>query len=295
MPKTLKRNAVIVTGLAALFYWSFMFAKHDPSLRGIIPFGEDPFDAVGSFGVLAGGLIVLVSLVRAFRPYSKPPSGAQRAYLLRGQMAVALAVCLAIAADAVAMARHPSRWIHAASHNELLGLLGSLGALSFAVQLLLCASRETIPRFTKGAAGAAAAPTLLAMLILALYPEQLIDNTAAHLLTVVAGALVLFAPMRPLLTALVPLVPYDDACETETRIVPERNGLMRAGYRWGFVLLVGVLVGFCIFVAEITEGGGTQPVARLVFLASVFIGLASGGLLIAYGFLGKPLGLTARR
>jgi hypothetical protein len=31
MLQVLKRNAVIVFGLASLFYWSFMFAKHRPS------------------------------------------------------------------------------------------------------------------------------------------------------------------------------------------------------------------------------------------------------------------------
>jgi hypothetical protein len=37
MPQILKRNAVIVFGLGSLFYWSFMFAKHDPALRNVNP------------------------------------------------------------------------------------------------------------------------------------------------------------------------------------------------------------------------------------------------------------------
>jgi hypothetical protein len=32
----------IVFALGSLFYWSFMFAKHDPALRDVIPFGDDP-------------------------------------------------------------------------------------------------------------------------------------------------------------------------------------------------------------------------------------------------------------
>ena len=71
MPKTLKRNTLIVFGLAIVFWWSFMFAKHDPHLRSIIPFGSDPYDAVGSFGIIVGMLIALLSVVRAFRPYPK--------------------------------------------------------------------------------------------------------------------------------------------------------------------------------------------------------------------------------
>src|ERR1700721_1023691 len=52
MQKTLKRNAILVSGLALFFWWAFGFAKHDPALRSIIPFGEDPYDAVSSFGVI---------------------------------------------------------------------------------------------------------------------------------------------------------------------------------------------------------------------------------------------------
>jgi len=49
MPGRLKRSAVVVAAFAGFFYWGFMTAKHDPSLRDIVPFGEDPYDAVGSF------------------------------------------------------------------------------------------------------------------------------------------------------------------------------------------------------------------------------------------------------
>jgi len=44
------------------------------------------------------------------------------------------------------------------------------------------------------------------VVILAVYPERMIQGTATHLLTVVAGAVIPFVPMRTLLTALVLLV-----------------------------------------------------------------------------------------
>jgi len=87
MPRPLKRNALIVFGLAIILSWSFMFAKHDPRLRAIIRFGDDPYDAVGSFGTIVGMLIALLSLVRAFRPYRKQsPTKAQCVYLVRSQI-----------------------------------------------------------------------------------------------------------------------------------------------------------------------------------------------------------------
>ena len=68
MSTILKRNAIALLGLAAFFGWAFGFAKHDPGLRNIIPFGEDPYDAVGSFGFITAGLLALVSLARTFLP-----------------------------------------------------------------------------------------------------------------------------------------------------------------------------------------------------------------------------------
>ncbi len=144
MPRNVKRNAVFVVGLAALFYWSFMFAKHDPAFRGVVPFGEDPYDAVGSFGAVVGMLIALVSLVRAFRPYhERLPSAAQCVYLVRAQAAVVLAVLITLAADAVAMARHPIMWAGAASRNLLIALLAGLTAVAVSVHVVIRASQQT--------------------------------------------------------------------------------------------------------------------------------------------------------
>lgn len=288
MPTALKRNAVIVFGLAALFYWSFMLAKHDPALRDIIPFGNDPYDAVGSFGVIVGMLIALLSLVRAFQPYREhPPSTAQRVYLIRSQVAVVLAVLITLAADVIAMARNPSMWIGAASRYWLIALLGGMAVVTVAVQLLIRASQENLPEGGMQRWTPAAIATLLSILILALYPEQLINRTATHLLTVVAGDIVLFAPMRPLLNALVPYKADQGRMET----TPARSRFSTVSQRWGIVVGVGALIGALAFWGEISEGRSALPIGRLLFVASVFIGLGLAGLLIAYAFLGKPLGL----
>src|SRR5437016_13783229 len=151
MPRSQKRNSLIIVGLAALFYWSFMFMKHDPALRDVIPFGIDPYDAVGSFGVIIGILIALLSLIRAFRPYrTHLPSSAQRLYLVRAQMAVVLSVLIALVADAVAMARHTSAWMHAASRIELLILLACMATITVAVGALVRSSLEPDARKVLG-------------------------------------------------------------------------------------------------------------------------------------------------
>ena len=290
MPQVLKCNAVIVFALGALFYWSFMFAKHDPALRDVIPFGDDPYDAVGSFGVIVGKLIALLSLVRAFRPYREAPSTMRRAYLVRSQEAVVLAVFMTLASDLVAMARHTSMWVGAASRDRLIALVGGMAVVTAAVQLLIRASQEKPPEPGAKDWKAAVSATLLAIVVLAAYPEQLIHRTATHLLTVVAADIVLFAPMRPLLNALVPYKSDQGRMEK----ILARGQFSTAGQRWGIAALAGALIGACAFLGEIAEGKGAVPLTRLAFVASVFIGLGLAGFLIAYAFLREPLGLGPR-
>ena len=291
MPQPLKRNALIVFGLAILFWCSFMFAKHDPRLRSIIPFGDDPYDAVGSFGTIVGMLIALLSLVRAFRPYrTQPPNNAQRVYLVRSQQAVILAVLLTLLADTIAMARHPSLWASAVSSRKLIVLLGGVAVIALAVQLLVRNSLARVADTRSRPWGRAVFTALLVTFVLAVYPEQLIHRTGTHLLTVVIGAFVLFASMRVLLTSLVPYKRH----ERLTGTAPQGTKVVTPWHRWGIVVVVGVLIGAFAFLGEMSEGGGPMPLIRMLFVASVFVGLGLAGLLIAYAFLGSPLGLGSR-
>ena len=142
MPQVLKRNAFIVFGLGSLFYWSFMFAKHNPALRDVIPFGDDPYDAVGSFGVIVGMLIALLSLIRAFRPYREAPSSTRRAYLVGPREAVVLVVFMTLASD-VSMAHFilPCGFA-AASRDKLIALVGGMLVATVAMQCSSAPRRE---------------------------------------------------------------------------------------------------------------------------------------------------------
>ncbi len=276
-----RRNTIAVAALAALFYCAFMFLKHHPGLRNTIPFGDDPYDGVGSGGVIVAGILTIVALVRAFRPSLAVASSERRLYLVRTQVAIVLCVWMTLAADAVAMARHVAKWTASPSHNELLAVLGLLAIASIAVFMLIAPwhGRQHGGRGWLSAVGAIAA----AMAALALYPEQLIENLGTHLVTCIAADLILFAPMRPLLSALVP----DDSASMPANARPRLRG-------WGAVLAVATAVGVFAFLGEMSEGSGSLPVLRVLLVAGVFIGLAVASLLIAYAFVGKPLGFGSR-
>ena len=267
MPGQLRRNAIVVCALAAAFWWTFMFAKHDPALRPVIPFGDDPYDAVGSFGVIVAALLAVVSLVRAFRP---DPTPLQRLYVVRSQASVVLAAFVTIAADLVAMVRHPP----VSARTAIVALLGGLLLAASIVLVLILRSH---PRSEPGRWSGAVLASLLVIAALAVYPEQIIRNPLAHLATVVFGAVALFAPMRMLLMALLP-------GDIESR--PFRG-------RWMVMSAVAATVGAFAFIGEMSEGTGGAPAGRLLLVATVFIGLGVAGLLVAYAFLGKPLGIGA--
>ena len=68
MRRHLLRGTALLTAVAALaFLLFFQFTVHDPVLAPILPFYQDPFDAVTTFGVIAAGLLSLLSVVRARR------------------------------------------------------------------------------------------------------------------------------------------------------------------------------------------------------------------------------------
>lgn len=278
MPSSFKRDAVLVALFAGLFCWGFMFAKHDPVLGPIIPFGLDPYDAVGSFAVIAALLLVVLAVVRAFRPYrSGAPSAAQRAYLVRTLAAVGLVVLATAVADTVALVRHPAQW--AAARGEIVLLVGAMlaGAVGFVRYVTRSSVSGTRAAWMRGGLAGAGA-----VLVLALYPERLIQQTGTHLLSVVVGDVLLFASIRPLLGALVAV----DAAQPTN----EPPGRRRAWNRWVVVVCIGLAVGVFAFVGEMSEGGGAPSPAQAALVAAVFIGLATAGVLIAYGLLGVPLG-----
>jgi hypothetical protein len=199
-------------------------------------------------------------------------------------------VFITLGADAIAMTRHPSMWIHASSRTELMALLGGVALVAIVVHLLILGASPVAPTEDRPSRWKRAATAIVAAAgVVAFYPEQLVVGVWTHLVTVVVGALILFAPMRPLLIALVP----DPEVEAQRQTTMPRRRFGSAG-AWLVVTLLGFALGVFTFLGELSEGGGGQPIVRLLFVAAVFLGLAIAGLLIAFAFLGAPLGLSSR-
>jgi hypothetical protein len=287
MSGRMRINSFATVALAALFYWLFMLMKHEPALAAIIPFAEDPYDAVGSFCLILSTLLAGLALIRGFRPYRRArPSHLAYLFLARTQMAVPIGILITLAGDAIAMARHPSTWIGKPAAAELVGVMSGVAVLSFATLLLV---RRSVPRRPAIQAGSRQAIlwALAYILVLAAFPESLIQSAAFHLTAIVLAFLLIAASQSSLTVALLP----GDHAGMQT---PEAQGSQRSRrwISWVAVVLLGVAIGGFALAGEIFgEGNSGTPPAQLLLVSAMFFGAGTSFMLISFAFFRGPLGL----
>jgi len=285
MIKKVLINTLIPLGLAGAFYFFFMTTKHDAALSTIIPFAFDPYDAIGSFAVETAVFLGILSFIRTIRLYRKDQRDVEQHLLLaRTQMGVVLVVLLTLVGDAVAMLRHLPQWTGHAATNELVLLF--VGLVFFALGVWMFVSvyarhigLPRIPRFWKKGTIVFVAMVV----ILAFYPENLINSNVGELGTVVVGAFLLFVPLWALGDALIPYTLKNQ--EKQDRPVHKT-------YQWIVVILLGICIGLFIVLGE---GIHLSQFFRHIHIVFVYVGLEVSAVLIGYCFLRKQLGLFRRR
>lgn len=280
-------NALISLGLVVAFYFFFMTTKHDTALSQIIPFANDPYDAIGSFGLETAAFLGLLSSVRTTRLYMLGEQGVeQQLFLARTQMALVLAVLLTLVGDAVAMFRHLPQWTGHPATEELLLLFVGMVIFAGIDGTLVFISARKIGFLSRHHAWEKGIIIFVAMVgILAFYPENLISSNIGELFTVVIGALLLFAPLWALGDTL---LPYTLEKQVQNR------GQAQGKYQWIVVIFLGICIGLVIVLGESREGvAGIQfsVFIRHFYVVFVYVGLELSAVLIGYSFLRKQLGL----
>jgi hypothetical protein len=110
--------------------------------------------------------------------------------------------------------------------------------------------------------------------------RRLIDDLAAVYCALISRMLFL----RPICSLLEGVVQSPSARAVLGWFSPRKR-------RWSLTILVGILIGVLLVLAEVSEGGGTLRIRKLLVVAAVYIGLESAGVLMGYALLAKPLGL----
>ena len=284
-----KFNSLAVLALTLAFCWFFMFAKHDPLLAPIIPFGDDPYDAVGSFCMIVSPLLAALSLFRAYRPHgTRPPAALNGVFLARTQLSVPIGIQATLVADAIAMARHPTMWIGKPAAFELLALMAGLAVLSIVVLSLVARSIPGLkPALNRNAWKKALITALVCSAILVLFPEAVIHRVILHFIAIVLGFVLVAAPQAAFATVLLP-------CNTAEVGKAGIAGLSRSRLwlQWSLVTLSGIAIGAILLLEEIfVDGAGKAPLMQVVLVSCMFIGAGTALFLVAFAFYRKPLGI----
>ncbi len=307
----------------SLFFLVFFFlCKHNPALAAVSPFAEDPYDAVGSFGVQLSMAAALLSLVPALRPYAKEGDLAGRSLRIVRSCAVSVAaVTVTLTADIVAMTRFPKKWFGSVSGSMLAVLVAALFFLAAAVsaalfrQALASGSlagwRGWIRAAAVGVAGFAA---------LALYPTPWRQGVPAAILSAAAGMVLLLVLVAVWVKGVFrrPDEPSEDLLDDGLAILKclwpgfarAMGSVLRSEradrgswglrftrwlnprrHRFHLAVLFAIGMGIAVALAEVIGEGLPDELRRAAAVTAIFVGLEGAGVLLGYALFARFLGV----
>jgi hypothetical protein len=275
-----KINSIFAICLAGAFLLFFQFTKHNPMLAVIIPFGNDPYDAVGSIGIIIAGLLAILALIRSFY---KELVERQRIIIARTQFSVVAVILVTLMADIIAMVKHFPMWFGQPGYIELLALMVGIFILAMLLSFAISYSIREI-RLEKRSWKKFLLISTILIALLTIYPEFIIQSTLGELFTLLVGVLILFFWMSALPEAFIPFdIESFDSTKTQPHQMSIRKELVA-------VVLLGMGIGIAVLIGEWRGEGAPAPEHRII-LAFIFIGMPLVSLLIAYYCLRKPLAL----
>ncbi len=289
MKKSLKSVTIISGLLVIFFYLYFMFNKHSPALSAILPFGEDPWDAFGSFAMIFSMILFCLIIYRTLLFFrGRGSSSRQIILILRTHAAIALGILIALSADLIAMIRQIFEWINKPPAVELILLFSGMTAFLFIVLIILrrMARKSGSPEIRISLKTSLILISWI--LILGLYPLNLYPIIPGELVTLALSIALYFIPLSFMVRDFIP-IPVQ---EKKIQIKTPAPGLKSRP--WIFITLLGLLIGMTAFAGEMTEGGGTlPPLNRILLVFGFFTGTAMVAAVTGYYCLKNPLGLNS--
>ena len=275
-----KLNSIFAICLAVVFLLFFQFTKHDPMIAVIIPFGNDPYDAVGSIGIIIAGLLGVLAFIRSFY---KVLLVRRKIIIARTQFSVVAAILITLMVDSIAMVKHIPMWFGQPGSIELLALMVGIFTLalllSFAIRYSIrdiCLEKRSWKKFL--------IISIIVIAILTIYPEFITQSVIGELFTLIVGILILFFWMSALPEAF---IPFNIESFDSTKTQAHRRNIQKELIA---VVLIGIGIGITLIIGT-WSGENTPAPDHRILLASIGIGVPLLSLLIAYYCLRKQLAL----
>jgi hypothetical protein len=288
------RGLALACLVGAVGFTGFFFAaKHQPWLARVAPFGDDPYDAMGSFAVQAAVVAAALSVLRAMQRHGGAGIPDARASLvLRGSVIALLAVFVAVISDLVAMLRHPDAWLRIPV-GRTLGLgLGIIALAAGGAAVLLARRAGGALRAAAPARGpSAAAITVAGAATLWLYPEAWRRGVVGAILTAMFGMALLFTQTWALSRALVPGAPGESEDLLDDLHAPKRVARWLRAHPWRFALWIGVAGGLALALLEALGEGLPASARRALLVLGVFTGIEAAAIVLGFALFRRQLRL----
>ncbi len=287
MSGKIKLNSFFIAGLAAVFYLFFIYTKHNPALASIIPFGNDPYDAIGSYTVIFTPLLVVLTLLRTLRGYgSEESSDYHKILLIRTQVSVPLAIFLTLSGDLISMIRYRLFWVN--NHSTLLLMYLVLGMIVLSLWVLFLVHRAgmTLYETHRVRITAVFITSIVYILVLSIYPQAMTESVFFELLTLFICIILFFVPLSVLTENFIPYrLSYSEK-------QAYRRRYLNPWLTWLIILCIGIILGFFILTGEMMEkGSGRVPFSHVLTVALVYIGTTTVAAVTGFLSMRKPLGL----
>jgi hypothetical protein len=313
--------------LSLLFYCFFAASKQISSLANANPFVDDPYDAVGSFGIQLAFGAALISVLRVLRPYPSHQIPAQQYPLIVRTDALSQpSATVTLAADAIALARFPQVWTPFFLGRLLAGLVGGLFLLATLAGwgLARIARAASLRAENRRIVLPAALIPVAGALILAFYPESWRASVPGGISTALVGMLLLMIPTAALSRLWTVQVSehFEDLFDDVAAVWKAVTGWLRVKVRWLAPLLarldrifashpilaivgwlnphrhparfgwsVSVVLGIGSVIGFGIGEGLPSGLSRMLLVGSVYFSLELAGVITAYVLFGRFLGL----
>jgi hypothetical protein len=284
-------SAGVALVLALAFALVFFTVKHH--LAAVSPFVDDPYDAVGSFGIQIALAAAMASAARAIVCPIAASGDRERLFILRGHAVVLTAILVTALSDVVAIGRHLSISFASPAGRAVTVLTAGVVAASAAAVAGLVRMTHTVVPIRRWCF--AALLCLGEVVILAAYPEESRRSVPGALAAAFMGMAVVLSATWGLTETL---LPSDRTAESLLERIGAALGITGEGrparllhHPWRYLTAAAVAAGAALVAVEALGEGLPSGSGRVVMLVSVIVGIETGGIPLGAVMFRRPLGL----